>query len=318
MMGNDAVIYGNGPAVPGIPKVACETELGVMMEAKAEDALASDYLARYRGHVQLVFTSPPFPLNRKKKYGNLLGEAYIEWLAGFARQFVDYLAPDGSIVVELGNSWSPGKPSMSTLALEALLAFLKQGDLVLCQQFVRSNPARLPAPAQWVNVERIRVKDAFTHIWWMASTDRPKADNRRVLVPYSDAMRGLLDSKKYNPGKRPSEHNIGSTSFLTDNGGAIPSNVIRATNTRATDPYLRYCRREGITPHPARMPIELAIFFIEFLTEPGDLVLDPFGGSNITGAAAESLGRRWISIEAESQYASASHSRFANMESNSQ
>ena len=294
-----------------------------MVEGKAEEALASELLSPYRGQAQLIFTSPPFPLNRKKKYGNHTGEEYRRWLAGFAAPFVGFLKGDGSIAIELGNSWEPGSPSMSVLALRALLDFLEAGALTLCQQFVCSNPARLPSPAQWVNVERIRVKDAFTHVWWMSTTDRPKADNRRVLKDYSPDMQRLLQSGKYNAGRRPSEHSIGARSFLTDNGGAIPanviavpdddlaaSNVIEASNTRGKDPYLKHCKEQGITPHPARMPAKLAEFFIKFLTEPGDWVIDPFAGSNVTGYVAESLGRQWISIEPNPEYAAASMSRF--------
>lgn len=157
---------------------AYRTARGVMIQGTAEAALASPLLERYKGKVQLIFTSPPFPLNRKKQYGNQQGEAYVKWLSGFAPLFCEFLKPDGSIVVEMGNAWEPGKPAMSTLALRALLAFLDAGKLYLCQQFVCYNPARLPTPAQWVNVERIRVKDAFTHVWWMSTTDRPKANNR--------------------------------------------------------------------------------------------------------------------------------------------
>lgn len=199
---------------------------------------------------------------------------------------------------------------MSTLALRALLSFLNEGRLNLCQQFICYNSARLPTPAPWVNIERIRVKDSFTHLWWMAKTERPKADNRRVLVPYSDSMRRLLTTGKYNSGLRPSGHQIGAESFLRDNGGAIPSNVIMTVNTVANDKYLDYCRKRRLKPHPARMPDQVAAFFIKFLTEPGDLVLDPFGGSNTTGAVAEELGRKWLSIECDSQYVLGSKGRF--------
>ena len=281
-----------------------------MVISTAEVALASNLLEPYRGEAQLIFTSPPFPLNRKKAYGNLVGDDYINWLADFAPRFADFLKEDGSIAIELGNSWERGQPVMSTLALKALLEFLERGNFSLCQQFVCSNKARLPSPAQWVNVERIRVKDAFTHVWWMASTTKPKADNRRVLTPYSNAMQKLLQTKTYNAGKRPSEHSIGAESFLKDNGGAIPSNVITVANTSANDSYLEYCREHNIPLHPARMSFDLAKFFINFLTDPGDLVIDPFGGSNVTGSAAEELGRRWISIEQNAAYAKASESRF--------
>jgi DNA modification methylase len=273
------------------------TKRGAMIQGYAEYVLASKETQRLRGKIQLIFTSPPFPLNRKKQYGNQQGEAYVKWLASFAPLFRDFLKPDGSIVLEMGNAWEPGKPVMSTLALRALLAFLDAGKFYLCQQFVCYNPAKLPTPAQWVTVERIRVKDAFTHVWWMSPTDRPKANNRGVLQKYSGSMLKLLESKKYNAGRRPSEHHIGKSSFLTNNQGAIPPNVLTYANTTASDGYLKYCREKNLELHPARMPTKLPEFFINMLTCPRNLVLDPFAGSNTTGAAAERLKRRWISIK---------------------
>lgn len=294
-----------------VPSVAYTTARGVMYRGFAEDVLGSALAKKYRAKVQLILTSPPFPLNRKKKYGNRQGEEYLEWLAGFAPLFKEFLTNDGSIVIEMGNAWETGEPAMSTLALEALLAFLKRADLRLCQQFICHNPARLPTPAQWVNIERIRVKDSYTHVWWMASSTRPKADNRRVLKAYSRSMLKLLRTQKYNAGRRPSEHHIGATSFLKDNKGAVPSNVLTFTNTLSNEPYLRYCKGRGLPLHPARMPAELAAFFIKFLTEARDLVLDPFAGSNTTGAAAEDLKRRWVSIEPNDDYLQGSRGRFS-------
>jgi site-specific DNA-methyltransferase (cytosine-N4-specific) len=58
------------------------------------------------------------------------------------------------------------------------------------------------------------------------------------------------------------------------------------------------------------MPIGLPEFFIRFLTDEGEIVLDPFGGSNTTGAAAEKLGRKWITIEADQGYVRGSAGRF--------
>jgi site-specific DNA-methyltransferase (cytosine-N4-specific) len=292
------------------PAVAYKTRVGTCFRGHAEDVLNSRLSHSFHGKVDLIFTSPPFPLNRKKKYGNLQGTAYTHWLKTFAPIFKKILKPEGSIVIEVGNSWEPGKPVMSTLALESLLAFLKEGKFNLCQQFVWHNPARLPSPAQWVTVERIRLKDSYTHLWWMSPSERPKADNRRVLLKYSQAMKELLKKQSYNSGRRPSEHQIGKESFLKRHRGAIPPSVIKIdhpeseqaeappnlitmANTQASSDYQNHCRDNEIEPHPARMPIGLAQFFIKFLTDEGDLVLDPFGGSNTTGAAAETLKRRW-------------------------
>jgi DNA modification methylase len=300
-----------GELSSSLPKPVYCTDLGKCFKGKSDELLESPLFADGLKHqVDLIFTSPPFPLNRKKKYGNLQGEAYLEWLAAFADRFKLLLKPKGSIVIEMGNAWEAGKPSMSTLALKALLGFLEKGDFSLCQQFVWHNPARLPSPAQWVNVERIRLKDAYTHLWWMSKTDRPYADNRQVLTEYSDSMKDLLAKQKYNTGKRPSQHNIGEKSFLTNNKGAIPSNVLTLANTHSSSEYQTYCKENSFQPHPARMPAKLAEFFIKFLTKPGMLVLDPFGGSNTTGAAAEALGRRWVAIEANDDYIAGSRGRF--------
>jgi len=296
--------------VEGDLRQVFRTKLGGTYCARAESALASGSMKRYKGKVQLVLTSPPFPLNRKKKYGNLQGEEYISWLSSFGSIFREFLSPDGSIVIEVGNGWEPGHPTMSTLAIRSLLGLLDAGSFLLCQQFVSHNPARLPSPAQWVTVERIRVKDSFTHIWWMSPTHRPKADNRRILTPYSESMKKLLETGKYNAGARPSQHRIGKKSFLTDNSGAIPPSVISVSNTNSLDPYQKYCRQNDLAIHPARMASEVADFFIRFLTEPGDLVLDPFAGSNTTGASAEKLGRRWVAIEPNADYISGSKGRF--------
>jgi DNA modification methylase len=286
------------------------TNLGTYYQGMAEEIISSADFIKLHGKVNLIFTSPPFPLNRKKKYGNLQGEAYISWLAAFAPLFKKILHPDGSIVIEVGNSWEPGSPTMSTLPLRSLLEFLKCGDLQLCQQFIYYNPAKLPSPAQWVNVKRIRVKDSFTSIWWMSPSTTPKANNRNILIEYSKSMKSLLKRQKYNPGKRPSEHNIGQTSFLKNNQGAIPSNVISLSNNHANTAYLKYCKEHELQPHPARMPLGLPEFFIKFLTNKDDLILDPFGGSNTTGAEAEKLERRWVSIEPNNDYILGSIGRF--------
>lgn len=300
---NAITTFGNQPEF--------RTSLGKIYCGNAEDFFQSATAKRYVGKVQLIFTSPPFPLNTKKAYGNLQGEKYTDWLANFGLLFKRMLTPSGSIVLEMGNAWEPRQPVMSTLALESLLKFLKQADLKLAQQFICHNPARLPSPAQWVNIERIRLKDSYTHLWWMAATERPYADNRNVLKPYSPSMLKLLRTGKYNSGKRPSQHTIGEKSFLTDNKGAIPSNVLSFSNTGNGDPYQRYCRKRELQLHPARMHTGLPDFFIKLLTKPGELVLDPFAGSNTTGAAAEKLRRRWIAIEARPDYVQASKGRFA-------
>lgn len=285
------------------------TAYGKMYTGNCQDILGND-LDELKGKVNLIFTSPPFPLNRAKKYGNMTGDEYLEWIANLATFLKDYLAPDGSIVIELGNAWNSGIPTHSTLPMEALLEFKKRGNFHLCQEFIYFNPAKLPAPIEWVNKKRVRVKDSFTRIWWLSSSPNPKANNRNVLEEYSLQMKKLIKSGKYNAGKRPSEYDIGEESFLSDNGGAIPSNVIIASNTTSKDKYIKYCKENMLEVHPARMAKEIPQFFIKLLTDENDLVLDPFAGSNTTGYVAETLKRKWLSIEVNQDYVRSSVGRF--------
>jgi site-specific DNA-methyltransferase (cytosine-N4-specific) len=294
-----------------------------MFVGRIEDALEQAPVRTLKGKVNLIFTSPPFPLVFKKSYGNKSGDEYIAWLRDLSPRLTKLLSDDGSIVIEIGNAWNQGLPTMSTLPLRSLLEFQEAAGLHLCQHIVCHNPARLPGPAQWVNVERIRLKDSFTHLWWLSPSIRPKADNRQVLLPYSDDMKRLLQTRRFNRGARPSGHVVRDQGFLRDHGGAISPNVIdfadpasvphallTMANTARDADYTSYCRDRGLTPHPARMRLELAMFFIALLTDPGDLVLDPFAGSNTTGAAAEALRRRWIAVEADDGFARGSQARF--------
>lgn len=293
-----------------------------MLQGKIEDALESEQLRKYRGKVNLIMTSPPFPLVHKKSYGNERGEAYLRWIEGLAQPLSEMLADDGSIVIEIGNAWEPGLPVMSTLPLEALMAFKRAANLHLCQHLICHNPARLPSPAAWVNLKRARLKDSFTHVWWLAKAHFPKADNRKVLNPYSKDMKRLLKKQAYNSGARPSGHVISKTGFLKDHGGSIgpnvldltgeqyPESLLKYTGTAWDSAYRDYCKKQNIPSHPARMQAALAAFFVEFLTDDDDLVFDPFGGSNTTGSVAQSLNRRWVSVEAEPAYVEGSKGRF--------
>lgn len=234
----------------------------------------------------------------------------MEWLCDIGNNLVPLLTETGSIVIEIGNAWNNDEPTYSTLPLETLLAFKKNCNLKLCQEFIYYNPARLPSPIEWVNKKRIRVKDSFTQIWWMSRSVQPYANNRNILEEYSKQMKKLISSGKYNAGLRPSEHKISETAFLKNNGGAIPSNVIIAANTSSNDAYIAGCRKNNLVIHPARMAPAIPEFFIKFLSEENDLVLDCFAGSNTTGEIAEKLDRRWISIELDHAYYEGSKYRF--------
>lgn len=261
--------------------------------------------------LDLVITSPPFALQRQKEYGNLNQNEYIDWLLQFTIEIKRVLKDTGSFVLDLGGAYLKGRPVRSLYNYQVLLRLCDEQGWNLAEEFFWYNPAKLPSPIEWVNKRKIRAKDAVNTIWWLSKTDFPKANINQVLVPYSDRMKKLLaDSEKYySPKSRPSGHQI-SKSFSNNNGGAIPSNLLQIPNTESNSQYLRYCKTVGIQGHPARFPEKLPEFFIQFLTDKNDVVLDIFAGSNTTGAVAERLGRKWLAFEQEKKYLAASIFRF--------
>lgn len=291
-----------------------KTHRGICINGDCENVIRNYVSNHYKNKIQLVLTSPPFPLKRAKKYGNKNGKEYLDWLCNIGNMLKPLLTETGSIIIEIGNAWNPGEPTYSTLPIETLIEFKNRCDLYLCQEFIYFNPARLPGPIEWVNKKRVRVKDSFTRIWWLSKTPFPYADNQNVKEPYSKQMKRLLASGKYNAGARPSEHTISEKAFAVDNGGAIPSNVIIASNTASNDSYLKKCKEYGLEIHPARMAPAIPEFFIKFLTKENDIVFDCFSGSNTTGAMAERLMRQWISVELDGRYYEGSRYRFSEVE----
>jgi len=263
------------------------------------------------GSVDLIVTSPPFALLRQKSYGNQDQADYVAWLSEFGRLAKSVLKDTGSFVLDMGGAYQRGRPVRSLYNYRVLLDFCDGLGYELAEEFFWHNSAKLPSPIEWVNKRKIRVKDSVDTIWWFSRTDNPKSDVRRVLVEYSARMKTLLEDPEtfYKPGLRPSAHQVGSA-FGRDNGGAIPSNLLAFPNTESTSHYLRTCKFLEQRPHPARFPALLPRFFIRLLTEPSDLVLDIFSGSNTTGWVAEQERRRWLSFELDRSSAQLSAIRF--------
>lgn len=261
--------------------------------------------------IDLVMTSPPFALLRQKTYGNVEETEYVRWIKPFGQEVFRVLKESGSFVLDLGGAYRSGVPSRSLYNFRVLLAFCDEIGFHLAEDFYWFNPAKLPSPIEWVNKRKIRAKDSVNTVWWFSKTAFPKADVRKVLAPYSDRMKKLIEDPEsfYTPNKRPSGHDI-SAGFGKDNGGAIPSNLLSIPNTDSNSSYLRLCKELGLERHPARFPSELPAFFIKMLTDEEDVVLDIFGGSNTTGFAAEALKRKWLTFEMNREYLASSALRF--------
>ena len=266
--------------------------------------------------VDLIVTSPPFGLVRKKSYGNEDADKYVEWFRPFAEGFKRVLKKSGSLVIDIGGAWKPGIPTRSLYHFELLISLCRDFGFHLCEEHYWWNPSKLPTPAEWVNIRRVRVKDAVNSVWWLSLTPFPKADNRRVLSPYSSSMRHLLQNG-YKAKLRPSGHDI-STKFQKNNGGSVPPNLLAIANTESNSHYQSYCRSNDLPIHPARFPSLLPEYFVRMLTDEGDFVLDPFAGSCVTGEVCDRLNRNWACCELNEKYLLGGLSRFDRAEPSQQ
>jgi site-specific DNA-methyltransferase (cytosine-N4-specific) len=292
--------------MPFVVEPAYLTDLGAAWAADSMEWLPT--LAD--GSVALAITSPPFALLRPKAYGNHVEDEYLAWLLGFARELRPKLADDGSFVIDMGGAYQRGEPRRSLVQWKFLVAVVEELGYSLAQECYWENPSKLPSPFEWVNKRKLRLKDPVDTVWWLGKTPWPRADTTRVLRPYSDRMRKLLadPAAYYQAAERPSQHYV-SWNFR-DNGGALPTHLLTIPNSESNTAYLRACKALGIASHPARFPEALPEFFVNLLTDPGDLVVDFFAGSNTTGSVAERLGRRWASCELHRAYVAASALRF--------
>lgn len=278
------------------------------------------------GSVNLVVTSPPYALHFKKAYGNENKDRYVDWFLPFAKEILRILTNDGSFVLNIGGSYNQGAPTRSIYHFKLLIALVEEIGFHLAQECFWHNPAKMPVPAEWVTVRRVRVRDSVEYVWWFSKTPHPKASNLNVLKEYSEDMI-RLNRNGVRETTRPSGHVIRSSFNKIHAGGSIPSNVsegdfeipesmMKMGNNAANDTYTKRCKEEGIKIHPARFPALLPKFFIKLLTNADDLVIDPFAGSLTTGAVAQQLDRRWIAGEAIEDYLRAGMFRFEQMARN--
>jgi len=262
--------------------------------------------------IHLILTSPPYPLITQKAYGNREPRAYVDWLTELAASWKPKLADTGSLVINLADVFNPGSPSLSLYQERLLINLCDNLGYSLAQKFYWENPSKLPSPAEWVCVRRIRVTPSIEQIYWLTKNPATAtANNRHILRSYSQSMlHRLAQGGETTEQARPSGFKLKQNAFSTNNGGSIPHNLLVASHTESNDSYKRLCRKHNVPVHPARFPTALPETMIRFLTEESQMVWDPFAGSGVTAQVAEALGRRWIINERSLTYLQGAALRF--------
>ncbi|MGH7045758.1 MAG: DNA-methyltransferase [Stellaceae bacterium] len=244
--------------------------------------------------VDLVITSPPY--DGQSKYGN--GEKYErEWYRGtfltVTAEIFRILKPTGSFVLNYRSKRRGDE--RGTLQYEMIFWLRDQGFL-FCEDFVWGKPS--PPPGRFNRF----LKDAVEYCFQFAKGPGWQFFPEQCLTPArwdaADRERRKRLAHNYERVNAPSGQ--GRKRVQAGPDMVRPSTLLHLEPDFSPNPVR----------HPARFPLALPTFFINLLTMPGQMVIDPFAGTNTTGLAAEQLGRRWLAIELDAKYAAIVPSRF--------
>lgn len=293
-----------------IKMIGFATDLGVAIWARCESVFAG-----LGEQIHLTLTSPPYPLASARAYGNPSESEYVDFICRTIEPLVKHLAPGGSICLNVSNDiFSRGSPARSLYLERLVLALSDRLGLSLMDRLVWRNPSKPPGPIQWASIHRLQLNVEYEPVYWFTNDpSRVRSDNRRVLAPHTEQQKSLIakGGDQRTASYCDGAYRLKPGSFGNETPGKIPRNVLSFShNCSDQRRYKAHCRDVGLPSNQAPMPLALAKFLVEFLTEPGDLVADPFSGSFTTAKAAETLGRRWIGTEQMLEYVLGARSRF--------
>lgn len=285
---------------PSFMMLAFSTRLGIAIWSDARALFSQIDIP-----ITLCLSSPPYPLKNARNYGNPKESEYIDWICHQLEPIVKNLVDGGSIVLNISNDiFLPGMPARSLYRERLVIALDERFGLYKMDEIPWVNLSKAPAPVQWASINRFQLNVGWEPIYWFCNNPlKSKADNRRVLEPHSDSHKKYIKTSKTRKSRSDGAYVIRETSFANETAGKIPKNVlIRGHNCARQNKYRALCKQHNIPAHGAVFPQEVARFCIEYLSEKGDVVADPFGGSLTSAQTAEELERRWISTDRIGEY----------------
>lgn len=289
-------------ATGGSKLLAFSTNLGIAIWANQRSIFSS-----LDEPIHLAITSPPYPLRDPRNYGNPNAAEYVDFICNEIEPIVRNLVPGGSIVLNISNDIFEHKSPARSLYVERMVIALHDRlGLHLMDRMIWANYSKPPGPTYWACVNRVQLCTSYEPIFWFTNDPlKVRSDNRRVLEQHSNRHAALISSggeqrvTNFGDGAYRLKHG----SFSNETKGKIPKNILERGHSCAdTKAYRAYAKELGLPLHGAMFPTSIPDFFVRFLTQPGELVVDPFGGTTKTGLAAERLGRRWIVVDKIAQY----------------
>lgn len=300
------------PAPPGVMMIGCSTDLGVAIWGSCLDVFG-----QLEENIAVCITSPPYPLSKARAYGNVTQQEWVDWICRHLEPIVKRLLPGGSIAVNISNDiFKPGLPARSTYRERFVIAMEDRFGLHKMDDIPWVNDSKPPGPYQWASKNRMQLNTGYEPIVVFCNDPlRSFANNQRVLEPHSESHLKLIErgGEKRARSNSDGAYQVRVGAYANPTIGKIPKNVLRFGHSCADQRQMRkLAKAAGLPVHGASMPLRLAIFLVKFLSRPGDLVVDPFGGTLTTAKACETLGRMWLATEIMAEYIMAGGYRFKN------
>ena len=298
-------------ATAGVALVAFSTRLGVASWAHWEDVFP-----KLDAPIALLVSSPPYPLRKMRAYGNPHADEYVDFITRALEPIVRNLVDGGVITLNVGNDiFEPGSPARSLYREKMVIALHERLGLSKFDELIWANFSKPPGPVRWASITRQHLNCSFEPVYVLTNNPlKCRADNRHVLESHTERHRRLIakGGEQRNSINCDGAYRIREGSYKNDTAGRIPRNVLMYGHACKVQQAVKSAARaRGLAPHGAPMPLALADFLVRYLSAPGDLVVDPFGGSLTTGHAAEMNGRRWICTERQWDYLAAGAHRFS-------
>lgn len=297
-------------APANVALVAFSTELGVAIWSSWEGVFP-----KIDETLGFCITSPPYPLRRPRAYGNPTQAEYVDFICRAFEPIVRNLVPGGCIALNISQDiFEPGSPARSLYRERLILALHDRLGLSKLDEICWHNPSRAPGPIQWASKTRQQLNMTWESVYILTNSPKlARTDNRRVLEPHTDKHLRLIarGGEQRERSHSDGAYKIKVGSYGNPTEGKIPRNVL-SIGHRCSDQIAvkAAARKLGLPTHGAPMPLKLADFLVRFLSRPGDLGVDPFGGSCTTAKACEINNRRWITTDRCLEYLLAGSTRF--------
>jgi site-specific DNA-methyltransferase (adenine-specific) len=235
--------------------------------------------------VDLIFTSPPYADSRKKTYGGVPTNEYVEWFMPIANELHRVLRPEGSFVLNIKERVVAGE--RHTYVLELIMRMREQGWLWTEEYMWHKKNCY---PGKWPN----RFRDAWERCLHFTKEKKFKMYQDAVRVPMGSWAEKRL--KKLSSTDRRRDESKVLSGFGKNVSNWLGKNWVYPNNVLylATE-----CSNKN---HSAAFPVALPEWFIRVFTKEDDVVLDPFIGSGTTAIACMNLGRHFIGIELQEKY----------------